>query len=244
MAIALQENEQVFVPTSILEKDVSSPSAFYRTRVLELQNRSAKVDVGGNETEWVATSKCQRNIGIAIIAVGDLETERTLIDPLSKSILQFARILCSDDYVHFYKVRSKGELEKIWEIQHRVYSHVVVVGHGDGSALKFAVDGMVPAADLGNELDIDGVDRKTFINLSCELGKASYGKPFSNLAVCDAFIGPFHSVHGAIASHFVQSFLIYHLLHGETLGVAFRHARDGVAGGASFRMWRYGNLIT
>lgn len=244
MATGLEVGEDVFVPISVLEKQVQSPSAFYRARILELEGRSARVDVGGGDTELVATSKCQRNIGIGIIAVGDLESESTLIDPLSKSVLQFARLLSSDDYVFFHRLRSVAELTAIWRLNHRSYSHVVIIGHGNGSAMKFAVDDWVNAGDLGGVIDLDGVEDKCFVNLSCQLGKAAYGKPFSELAACNSFIAPFHSIHGALASHFVQSFLIYNLLHGETRKVAFRHSRQGVAGAASFRMWRRGVMIT
>jgi hypothetical protein len=244
LARGLQVGEHIFVPTSILQNQVQSPSAFYRAPVLDLEGRSARVDVGGGETELVATSKCQRNIGIGIIAVGDLESESTLIDPLSKSVLQFARLLSSDDYVFFHRVRSVAELAAIWRLNHRNYSHVVIVGHGNGSAMKFAVDDWVNSSDLGDVIDLDGVEEKCFVNLSCQLGKAAYGKSFSELAACNSFIAPFHSIHGAVASHFAQSFLIYHLLHGETRKVAFRHARQWVAGAASFRMWRHGTMIT
>lgn len=244
MAKGLQIDEKIFVPTSILEKEVQSPSAFYQTRVLELEDRSARVDVGGGETELVATSKCQRNIGIGIIAVGDLESESVLIDPLSKSVLQFARLLSSDDYVFYHRLRSVAELAAIWKLYHTNYSHVVIVGHGNGMQMKFAVDGWVNSIALADVIDLEGVEEKCFVNLSCELGKAAYGKPFSKLEACNSFIAPFHSVHGAIASHFAQSFLIYNLLHGETRKVAFRHARQWVAGATSFRMWRDGAMIT
>lgn len=137
-----------------------------------------------------------------------------------------------------------SELTQLWLTYQLNYSHVVIIGHGNGSALKFAVDGWVPASGLSASLDIEGASGKCFINLSCELGKAAYGKHFSELGVCDAFISPFQSVHGAVASHFMQSFLIYHLLHGETLMVAFRHARQGVAGATSFPMWRNGVMMT
>ena len=244
MASALQLNETVFVPISVLDKEVQSPSAFFRTKVLEIIDKSVIIDVGGGDVEKVASSKCQRNIGIGIVAVGDLESESTLIDPLSESVRQFCRLLSSDDFVFFHKVRSVKELAKIWSIYHTNFSHLIFIGHGNGTAMKFAVDGWIGAEALSQALDIDGQDEKSFINLSCELGKAAYGKKFSNLSACGSFIAPFQSVHGAIASHFVQSFLIYHLIHGETTKVAFRHARLWVAGAASFRMWRGGSMIT
>lgn len=244
MATGLLVDDSVFVPTSILEKEVQSPSAFYQTKILSLEGRSARVDVGNGDTELVATSKCQRNIGIGIFAVGDLESETVLIDPLSKSVLQFARLLSSDDYVFFHRLRSVAEFAAIWKLYHANYSHVVIVGHGNGAHMKFAVDGWVSPATLAEAIDVPDVEQKCFVNLSCELGKAAYGKPFSRLDACNSFIAPFHSVHGAVASHFTQSFLIYHLLHGETRKVAFRHARQWVAGATSFRMWRDGVMFT
>ena len=244
MAGKLLVGETVFVPISIIKKLIQNPSAFHRTSVISVKDRSVEVDVGDGDTEWVSSSKCQRNIGIIVVAIGDFESETSLIDPLSKLILQFCRLLCSDDYVRYIKVRSVLEFSKFWERDHRAYSHIVFVGHGNGSALKFAVDGWVAADGLSDALDVTGIASKCVINLSCELGKAAFGKRFSMLKSCDSFIAPYHPVHGAIASHFVESFLIYSLLHGETVKVAFRHSRDGVAGSTSFRMWRNGQMIT
>jgi len=244
MAIGLQQGERVFVPASVLNAQVNSSSAFWRSGVLQLNGRSVQIDVGAGNTEWVAASKCQRSIGVAVLAIGDFASEATLIDPLSKSVLQFCRLLCSDDYVRAFKIRSVAELSLLWAQNHAVYSHVTIIGHGNGTGLKFAADDWVPPEDLRASLDIQGVTKKCFVNLSCELGKAAYGKSFSKLDVCEAFIGPFDSVHGAVGLHFVQSFLVNHLLHGETLKVAFRHARETVAGSTSFRMWRKGKMIT
>ena len=108
MATGLQVGEHVFVPVSILEHAGDRPSAFHRAEVLEVGGRSVRVAVGAN-SEWVASSKCQRNIGLLIFGVGDLETEATLLDPLSKSVTQFCRLLASDDYVRFYKGQSCAE---------------------------------------------------------------------------------------------------------------------------------------
>jgi hypothetical protein len=244
MAVGLEVGETVFVPRSILEKDLSSPSAFYQTCVLALEAKSALVDVGGGDTELVATSKCQRNIGIGIIAVGDFDSEASLIDPLSKSLLQFCRLLCSDDYVALRKVRSVAELKGLWNLVHTNYSHVIFIGHGNGDAMKFAVDGWIRPDGMSDAIDIDEVSEKCIVNLSCQLGKAAYGKAFSEFDACGSFIAPFHSVEGTIASHFAQTFLINQLLHGETIKVAFRHARQWVASANSFRMWRNGSMIT
>jgi hypothetical protein len=119
----------------------------------------------------------------------------------------------------------------------------VLIAHGNGSGVRFAADGWQTTAQLGPILDIAGVTPKYFVNLACQAGQAALGRPFSNLAVCDSYVGAFHSVHGAIASQFLQSFLIHHLLQGETTKVAFRHARSRVSGSTSFRLWRQGGLL-
>lgn len=164
----------------------------------------------------ISSAKCQRNIGLLIICIGDLETEPTLLDPLSKSVTQFCRLLASDDYVRFYKIRSVAELTAIWARDHAAYSHIVLIAHGNGSSLRFADDGWQTAAQLEPVLAIPGVVPKYFVNLACQAGQAPLGKPFSRLAVCDSYVGAYQSVHGAIASQFLQSFLIHHLLQGET----------------------------
>jgi hypothetical protein len=241
MAHNLAVGERVFVPASRLAIG-DTVSAFINEPVLEVADRSVRINFRG-EDHWVANSLCQRNIGLLIICIGDLETETTLLDPLFKSVTQFSRLLASDDYVRFYRLRSVSELASIWAREHANYSHVVLIAHGNGSGVRFAVDGWQTAAQLEPVLVIDGVGRKLFINLACQAGQASLGRPFSALNMCDTYIGAFHSVHGAIASQFLQSFLIHHLLQGETAKVAFRHARGRVSGGASFRLWRSGSLI-
>lgn len=55
-------------------------------------------------------------------------------------------------------------------------------------------------------------------------------------------IAPFQDVHGAVASQFCQSYFAYHLLEGETIVVAYRHARKAIAGGAIFRHWQANGL--
>lgn len=241
MANNLVVGDRIFVPASMLDVD-DLPSSFVEANVEEVGGRSVRISFRG-EDHWIASSRCQRNIGLLIICIGDLETEPTLLDPLSKSVTQFCRLLASDDYVRFYKIRSVAELTAIWAREHAAYSHVVLIGHGNGTGVKFAADGWQTVAQLEPVLDIAGASAKYFINLACQAGQAPIGRPFSSLGVCQAYIGAFHSVHGAIASQFLQSFLIHHLLQGETSKVAFRHARSRVSGGTSFRLWRYGALI-
>lgn len=242
MANGLAIGEQIFVPVSLLEGvGADQPSAFIRQSVRELRDRSVRIEFAG-VSHWVASSKCQRNIGLLVIAVGDLESESALLDPLSKSVTQFCRLLASDDYVRYYKVRSSAELKQVWANNHRAYSHVIIIGHGNGTGVRFAVDDWQDAAQLAEVLDTRDVDPKCFVSLACQAGQASFARRFSEMKACGAFLGAFHAVHGAIASQFVQSFLVFHMLEGETTAVAFRHARERVPGSTSFRLWRDGTM--
>ena len=208
-----------------------------------MEGRSVRVDVGNGETELVASSLCHRNIGILLLNIGDLETEATLLDPLGKSVLQFCRLLVSDDYIHGYKVRSLNEIEVLWARTHAAYSLVILIGHGSQASIKFANGGRIATDAFINVFDVAGVSGKTFVSLCCETGYKAFGGAASSHAACDRFIGPFHSVHGAIASQFVQTFLAFHLLEGETAKVAFKHARTSVPGSTSFRLWRDQKLV-
>jgi hypothetical protein len=55
-------------------------------------------------------------------------------------------------------------------------------------------------------------------------------------------VAPFHSVHGAIASQFCQSFFAFHLLVGETARVSFKHAEAAIPGATRFRLWEKGEV--
>lgn len=241
MARNLALGEQVFVPAWVFDNATDVPSAFVRSPIFEIRKRSVRVEHRG-VSEWIASSKCQRSIGLLVVCIGDLETETGLLDPLSKSVTQFCRLLAPDDHVRFYKIRSIEELGTIWAREHAAYSHVILIGHGNGTALRFATNGWQGPDDLSPILDIPGAAPKSFISLACQAGQAAIGRPLSQMAVCGAYLGAFHSVQGAIASQFAQSFLNHNLLQGETTKVAFRHARDRVTGSTSFRLWRNGSL--
>lgn len=243
MARNLQINERVFVPVSKLRANLSSPSSFVEKEVLAVEGRSIRVDIGDAQTELVASSLCHRNIGILLLNIGDLETEMTLLDPLAKSILQFCRLLVSDDFIQGYKIRSLNEIAHLWSRSHAAYSHVILIGHGSQASINFANGGWIETDRFMAVFDVEGVAGKTFVSLCCETGYKAFGGVASAHAVCERFIGPFHSVHGAIASQFVQTFLAYHLLEGETSKVAFRHARACVPGSTSFRLWKNRRLI-
>jgi hypothetical protein len=243
--MAYAVGDTVLVPSSQLPGGESYPFALHQTTVRETRARSVRVAAANGEwSDWIATSKCHATFGVLVLNIGDNSTEATLLDPLAKSLLQFCRLLADDASVRALKVRSVAELRTVWSVNHAAVSHVIVVGHGSPQGLTFAVDGLVPPDQLATSLTVPGASPKTFVSLACATGLKSFGGQFSRSAVCKTFLAPFHSVHGAVASQFAQTFLASQLLGGESTAVAFKHARAKVLMSLSFRLWRRGEMTT
>jgi len=243
MAQNLQVNEIAYVPRSRLGLDENSPSAFHRTVVREIIDRSVRVELpDGTLSEPVASSVVHRNVGLLVFRIGDFQTELTLLDPLANSLLQYFRLLVPDDMVHLCEVRSCAETEHYWGLLHGGYTHVVLIGHGRTDSVLFGVSGWADAQQLKAIFSQPNPAPKTFVSLCCRTGYAAFSKVFSESDVCQALVAPFHSVHGAIASQFCQSFFAHHLLVGETARIAFRHSRDAIPGSTRFRLWEKGEV--
>ncbi len=231
----------VYVPTGLLPDGDSYPKTIYRTSVTQTRDRSAKVRLrDGNDSDWIATSKIHDNVGVAIISIGDFATEETLLNPLAKSVLQFCRLLLDDDSVAHVRVRAIGELGSWWRINHAAYSHVVLIGHGSPTSIKFGYGGDRTPDDFERRVFTEVSSDKVFISLSCETGKATFAKKFSRIETCGHLIAPFHSIHGAVASQFFQTFMSLQLLCGKSTKVAFNNASDTVPGTGIFRLWKDG----
>jgi len=218
--------------------------ALYHAKVLQRKpdGRSVKVELPeGDSSDWIGTSLCHKNVGIYVVQIGDYETEISLLEPLTKSILHFFRVMFDDDAVRVARVRSRAELSRLWNQDHGAYSHVILIGHGRGDAVQFGVDGWVAAGDIANDFSPSGLSPKVFISLCCQTGRAAFGRPFSMNDACSALIAPFQSVHGAVASLFTQSYFGYHFLEGLGDKSAFNRVRSGLPGGASFKYWERGN---
>jgi hypothetical protein len=237
----LNIGDTVWVPCSRLNELSQEGVAMFRSKVVRLGDRSATIELpGGVESDFVAMSLLHRDVGILVINIGDLETERSLLDPLAKSLAQFVRLIAPQGEVRSIRVRSLEELKIIWHKEQAKFSHVVWIGHGSREGIKFGVEGLVSSEDLVQALRVYGAPSKVFISLSCLTGYKKFGGVVSSSAICKDFIGPKHSVPGAVASQFCQTFLINHLLEGKTTKVAFRHARQAVPGSTSFWLWRGG----
>lgn len=244
MARNLRVGDSVYVPCSKFSELTDQPSAFYWTKVVDVKDKSIKVDLPQQKvSDFFGMSLAHDNLGLLIISIGDFETETALLDPLSKSVLQYARLLMPDDALRYIKLRSLSELKTYWQRDQAAYTHVVLIGHGSNSGIKFGVDGWVTADQFQQEiLRVWGGAKKTIISLCCQTGYKAFGGKLSSFAQCKYFMGPYHSVHGAIASQFCQTFLAYHLLEGKTTTVAFKKAREAVPGSTSFRLWENDTL--
>lgn len=244
MAKNLSAGQMIYVPSMLLADGDKLPHSIYRTEIVEVVDRSVRVKIsGGGFSDLIASSKVQENLGIAIVSIGDFSTEDSLITPLTKSVLQFCRLLVPDDHLTVVKIRAIGELGAWWEKNHGAYTLVILIGHGSSTAITFGVGGERKPASFERRFRDANATPKTFISLCCETGRAPFAQQFSGLPFCDAFIAPFHSVHGAVASQFVQSFLSLNLLQAKSVTVAFKNALESVPGREKFRLWRNGKHV-
>lgn len=241
MARNLSIGDSVYVPRSKVGLAFDSYSSFYLTKIVEKEGNSVKVDLPYNEVScWLSSQFIRKYIKVAILAIGDMETELTLIEPLGKTILHHFRLLLGDDEVLYVKLRSMAELKHYWNKEQAAFSHVIFIGHGSESSIKFGVDGWVDAEKLGKVLGVRGAPKKHFLFLCCKTGHAAFAKKFSQLPICEDIVAPFHSVHGAIASQFCQTYSLFQFLEGRTSKVAFKNAKDATPGGVIFRFWDNG----
>lgn len=239
--MAFNVNDTVYVPRSLLGLDENDVSPFYRTVIRERVQRSVRVDLpNGNLSELIATSRISDNFGILIIRVGDFN-EEGLIDPLAKSILNYARMLLPGDSVKLVELRTQAEFSVLWAKYHGMCKQVILIGHGSNRGFYFGNDEVL-AADFVNLLEAPGPTQKEYISLACQTGYAAFGQTVSQSAVVSRFIAPFHSVHGCVASLFASTYLHERILASCSPKIAFNHARSDLLGAASFRLWTNGNL--
>lgn len=234
-------NERVHVPSLKAGLTVDYPYSMASVTICEVTDRYVKVNLpNGDISEEIPLSLVRKRLGLLIVQIGDFESEATLLEPLKKSILQFSRLLLNDDYIRSYSVRSASEFRYVWEKEHPVTSHIILVGHGDATSIKFGPATQVSGADFITLLSTDGgiVEAKQIISLCCKTGSKTFGGNVSGTPNVEAFIGPTTALHGANASQFCQSYLTYLFLHGYKSSTAYEYARATNPGASDFAFWR------
>lgn len=246
-----KQGDSVHVPSELLPSGADYGHAMYGTSVVQVRGnkkRSLKVRLrDGSTSGWIASSRVVPDPSVLLLRIGDYSatgtTEDTLLDPLIKSALQFLRLLLPDDMVFRRAVRSKAELGVLWSNESKVFHNVVLVGHGSKKGIHFGVDGLVTAKDLSSVLGNQALGR-SFISLCCLNGYADFAGEFSSSPVCHELIAPFHSVHGAVASQFLQTLLVCRLFQGNSAKVSFRKANECIPSRHRFRRWVDGKHVT
>ena len=234
-------NEKIHVPSLKAGLTFDYPYSMTSGEICDLTDKYIKINLPNGEiSEEIPISLARKKLGILIIQIGDFESELTLLEPLKKTIIQFTRLLLNDEYIHSYSVRSPDELRYIWEKEHLITSHIILIGHGDALSIKFGSKHKVNASDFIKLLSTDGGvgEAKQVISLCCKTGSKSFGGTVSGTPNIEAFIGPSSVLHGANASQFLQSYLTYHFLYGYKSSTAYEYARATSPGASDFVFWR------
>nr|WP_314741739.1 hypothetical protein [uncultured Haemophilus sp.] len=216
------------------------PFACFDTKVKAIEGNSVICEYKGKAFK-IGNRVCHKNIGILILNIGDFETELTLLDPLAKSVLQYCRLLFDDSYIKNYKIRTTEELSILWQREHKTYTHVIIIGHGLEKGISFKGENIIMPDVLKEIFDEPkDIEPKKFISLCCSTGKQSFAAEFSEMDSCECLIAPFRSIHGAIASSFLQTLFINHFLKGKSINVACKNALE--LNSTAFRIWNKGDL--
>jgi hypothetical protein len=235
----------VYIPYSRIDPFfLERPRPFFNTTVTSVEGRSVRILLPhGEESDLIGTSLVHTNIGILIIQIGDFHSETTLLNPLSKNLLQFCRLLLGDDdHVHFDKCRTITEFRYIIQNNINSYKYVVLIGHGSNNCLIFGSADRINAHIVKQIFTTASQSPKSLISLCCQTGHRDFAKIVSASEMIESFIAPFHNVHGVIASHFMQTYFANHLLKGMIDKTAFNRSVKALATRTIFRFWEKGKL--
>lgn len=229
----------MWVPSSKLPGD--SAFALVHRKVLSQKpnGRSVLIDDGAAGSVSIASRLVHPSpLAVLLLRLGELETETTLLDPLSKSVLQFLRLLLPDDAITTLNARTPDEIQVFMQASGAAFSHVVLVGHGRKDALKLPGGKWLPVADFV-ELIAQAQNVRYVISLACRTGLTDFGRGMTIGASPLELVGPTGEVHGATASLFAQQLLAEHLLDSKEFPAAVRRANAAVRG-TTFAHWRNG----
>lgn len=235
-----EEGQCVYVPARLLPKGDDEIFAIVRRKIARIEDRSIILEHGNKLLDPIASSKAYSDLGIAVISIGDFQSETGLITPLAKSVVQFCRLLVPDDHLKYDMLRSLAELKQWWSRYQGAYTHIILIGHGDKNCIAFGVDGECTPAAIAEAIGDTGESKKMFISLCCQTGKAPFAEAFSKLPFVGHFVAPEHTIHGAAASQFLQTLLSLQLLQAKSEKVAFNNANELMPGDDRFAIWKSG----
>jgi hypothetical protein len=100
------------------------------TTVREHVQRSVRVTLPNGElSQLIYTKKVAESFGVLIDRIRDFE-EDGLLKPLSKSVLNYAKMLLPDDPVRLIALRIHAEFRRLWGEYHGMCQQMILVGHG------------------------------------------------------------------------------------------------------------------
>lgn len=238
-------DQQVYAPVFKYPQGEAAPFALARGTVRQVVDRSCEVELPyGIGLQRVASSLLHATVGVCIVRIGDFKSEKTAIDPICKSLLNFLRLLLPDDEVRLVELRTQDEFDEMFEFYASAYALWIVVGHGtEKGELCFTRGGRCPAGVLAGRLEPHAAAPKTFLFLSCHTGRSAFARQFSaRTDLCRVLIAPLGALHSAVASQFAQTFLSYLYLEGRQVKVAFNKATEQTPAATRFRLWRNGSF--
>lgn len=241
MATDLKANDKVYVPNLTASNyDGSDHPSHIEATVESIKTSRVYVRYDDGSIGFFKKADCHRNLGILILTIGDLESEKEMLDSLKESIFYNLKLLLSEKFIECITVRSVNEISAYWQINHSRFSDVIIVGHGNKESIYFAMDQHIKASCLMSAFDIGSDSKTTFINLSCASGNKSFGGIASSFDFCESFIGPKNNVYVPIASQFVQMFFTFRFLDGKRSFTAFSRARKALISSSVFSFWKSG----
>lgn len=244
MSSYINVGDRVCVPVERIAPGHSCPFPIVEGTVISRDKRTVTIDLpyGIGSRSIASSAVLHTDLSISIIRIGDFQTEISLLDPLTKTLTHFLKLLLPDDRRRTHYIRTPQELYDLYERENRSVSIFVIVGHASDKSLHFGMDSKVTSKELADTFySISGYPHD-YLFLCCESGKAAFAKDFSASRCCNDFVGPMRSLHGASAAQFGITLLSKILFEGTSFRVSFKQSARSNPGTANFRNWRNGHI--
>lgn len=229
------------VSVSAKRLGVDSTYAITDATVLDTRDRSVLLEGPNGASEWIGSAYVSHLIYVRVIRFGDISSELTLLDPITKSIDHYFRMLLPDDSRRTLWIRTMPELAAYLATDD-VGTHVVLVGHCDKATGHLSLaDGSVSPTDLVGAFS--GQPR-LFLSLACSSGHVSFARPFSQGAACRQLVAPFQAIDGPTAVEACVLLFNNLLLKGRRVHDATRQVNMSLPERVHLRKWSAGTFVT